>query len=50
MKGGGVTPTVIDVITTSEVVEKNADTEIGISLTPLSTTLRKLLTAKKQET
>jgi len=50
MKGGGITPTVIDVITTSEVVEKNADTEMGISLTPLSTTLGKLLTAKKQET
>ena len=50
LNGGGVSPTVIDVITTSEVVQKNADAEMGISLTPLSTTLKKILTEKKQET
>jgi NADH dehydrogenase len=50
LNGGGVSPTVIDVITTDEVVQKNADAEMGISLTPLSTTLRKILTEKKQET
>ena len=49
-KGGGVSPTVIDVITASEVVLKNADTELGISLTPLSTTLGKILPEKKRET
>jgi len=49
LRGGGISPTVIDVITTNEVVQKNADVEIGISLTPLSTTLEKILTQKKQE-
>ena len=47
LNGGGVSPTVIDVITTDEVVQKNADAEMGISLTPLSTTLEKILTEKK---
>lgn len=42
-KGGGVSPTVIDVITRDEVVEKNADAELGITLTPLDETLRKIL-------
>ena len=49
LKGGGISPTVIDVITTDEVVQKNAGAEMGISLTPLSTTLEKILTEKKQE-
>jgi NADH dehydrogenase len=40
---GGMTPTVIDVITASEVVHENADTELGVILTPLSATLEKLL-------
>ena len=40
---GGMTPTVIDVITSSEVVHENADAELGVLLTPLSTTLEKLL-------
>ena len=43
LRGGGISPTVIDVITTSEVVQKNADAELGISLTPLSTTIQKIL-------
>lgn len=43
--GGGVTPTVIDVITTSEIVTHNADADLGITLTPLSETLDKMLTS-----
>jgi NADH dehydrogenase len=45
MKGGGVTPTVIDVITTSETVAHNADGALGVTLTPLSTTLEKIVTS-----
>ncbi|MGE3956714.1 MAG: NAD-dependent epimerase/dehydratase family protein [Vicinamibacterales bacterium] len=45
LKGGGITPTVIDVITTSETVTHNADGELGISLTPLSKTLEKIVTS-----
>ena len=45
LTGGGVTPTVIDVITTSETVQHNADRELGVSLTPLSETLGKLVAA-----
>jgi NADH dehydrogenase len=40
---GGVTPTVIDVITMDEVVERNADTALGMALTPLDETLKKIL-------
>ncbi len=40
---GGMTPTVIDVITSSEVVHENADAVLGVRLTPLSATLEKLL-------
>jgi NADH dehydrogenase len=40
---GGMTPTVIDVITSDEAVHQNADVELGIALSPLSTTLEKLL-------
>jgi len=40
---GGMTPTVIDVITSSEHVHENADVALGVTLTPLSTTLEKLL-------
>ena len=43
--GGGVSPTVIDVITTDEVVETNADVELDLVLTPLSTTLEKIVSA-----
>ncbi len=42
-RGGGISPTVIDVITADEVVETNADVELGVSLTPLSTTLEKIV-------
>ncbi len=50
LKGGGMSPDVIDVITSSEVVQDNADAELGISLTPLSRTLETILTEKKHET
>lgn len=45
--GGGFNTTVIDVITTSETVTHNADADLGITLTPLSTTLDKIVTAWK---
>lgn len=50
VKGGGVTPTVIDVITTSETVAHNADTELGVALTPLSTTLDKIALSWRRTT
>jgi len=50
MKGGGVTPTVIDVITTSETVAHNADGELGVTLTPLSKTLDKIVTSWRRTT
>ena len=40
---GGITPAVIDVITASETIHHNADVDLGITLTPLSTTLQKLV-------
>lgn len=43
LKGGGITPTVIDVITIDEKVEQNADKEIGIELTSLEQTLTKII-------
>jgi uncharacterized protein YbjT (DUF2867 family) len=42
LQGGGVTPAVIDVITRDEVVERNADAELGLTLTPLDDTLNKI--------
>jgi len=42
LKGGGITPTVVDVITMDEVVQTNADGVLGITLTPLSETLIKI--------
>jgi uncharacterized protein YbjT (DUF2867 family) len=45
-KRGGVNPTVIDVITRDEVVEENADAELGLELTPLDETLNKILGAE----
>ncbi len=47
LKGGGITPTVIDVITKDEVVAHNADGDLNISLTPLQNTLEKILEHKK---
>lgn len=45
VRGGGLTPAVIDVITSDEAVGRNADEDLGVSLTPLSTTLAKLVEA-----
>jgi NADH dehydrogenase len=45
---GGMTPTVIDVITSDEAVHENADVALGVTLTPLSTTLEKLLTSESK--
>jgi uncharacterized protein YbjT (DUF2867 family) len=47
---GGMTPSVIDVITSSEVVRANADVALGVTLTPLSATLGKLLAAEPEGT
>ncbi|HJN43517.1 MAG TPA: NAD(P)H-binding protein [Vicinamibacterales bacterium] len=40
---GGMTSAVIDVITSAEAVDRNADGDLGISLTPLPDTLAKLV-------
>ena len=42
VRTGGMTRDVIDVITSDESVERNADGDLGIQLTPLSDTLSKL--------
>ena len=42
VRAGGLTAAVIDVITSDEAVERNADGELGITLTPLSDTLARL--------
>jgi NADH dehydrogenase len=47
-KRGGMTPSVIDVITSSEAVRANADVALGVTLTPLSATLRKLLPSEPE--
>ncbi len=47
IKGGGITPAVIDVITADEVVGVNADTALNISLTPLAATLAKIIGNRK---
>ena len=47
IRTGGMTPAVIDVITSEEAVERNADEELGISLTPLSDTLTKLCETRR---
>ncbi|MFM1896413.1 MAG: hypothetical protein RLZZ385_1487 [Pseudomonadota bacterium] len=43
VRPGGMTPTVIDVITKDEVVAHNADQVLGVTLTPLSQTLEKFI-------
>ena len=43
IRRGGMTPTVIEVITADEAVPTNGDVDLNVSLTPLSTTLEKLL-------
>ena len=46
IRASPMTPTVIDVITADETVRTNADVDLGVSLTPLSATLQKLLPEK----
>ena len=43
IRGGGMTPAVIDVITADEAVENNADGALGVTLTPLSVTLEHIV-------
>jgi uncharacterized protein YbjT (DUF2867 family) len=43
-KKGGMSPTVIDVITMNEHVEHNAAEDLGVTLTPLAQTLQKFIT------
>lgn len=43
LRGGGITPTVIDVITADELIATNADIALGLTLTPLKTTVEKIL-------
>jgi len=43
----GISPTVIDVITTDEVIDANADTALGLTLTPLKTTVTKILAQRE---
>lgn len=45
LKGGGITPTVIDVITSDEVVEQNADSALGLTLSTLDETLQRIIKA-----
>lgn len=47
LKGGGISPTVIDVITTDEVVSENADQALGITLSSLDNTLQKIISAHR---
>ena len=42
VRTGGMTPDVIDVITSDEAVDRNADADLGIRLTPLADTLAKV--------
>ena len=43
IRRGGMTPTVIDVITADDAVQRNADIDLGVTLTPLSVTLEHLV-------
>jgi uncharacterized protein YbjT (DUF2867 family) len=43
VKGHGLTSDVIDIITSSESVDRNADSEFAIDLTPLDATIQKLV-------
>lgn len=48
LKGGGITPTVVEVITADEVVGENANTKLNITLTPLADTLAKIVGKPKK--
>jgi hypothetical protein len=43
LKGGGFTPTVIEVITQDEEVSHNGFAELGVTLTSLDRTIEKIL-------
>jgi nucleoside-diphosphate-sugar epimerase len=43
LKGGGITPAVIDVITIDEKIVHNGADELGVNLTPLQQTLENIL-------
>ncbi len=45
LKEGGITPTVIDVITSDEIVDKNADDDLGLELSTVEQTLQKIIEA-----
>ncbi|MBL4821765.1 MAG: NAD(P)H-binding protein [Gammaproteobacteria bacterium] len=47
IKGGGISPTVIDVITMDEIVNQNPSDVLGVTMTPLQKTLEKILANKK---
>ena len=49
VRTGGMTSTVIDVITSDEAVDHNADGDLEVSLTPLSDTLAKLVGADRSK-
>ncbi len=49
LSGGGISPAVIDIITDDEHIKKNADVDLGISLTPLDDTLLKIIDAEGDE-
>ena len=49
IRGGGVSPDVIDVITSGEVVESNAADVLGVELTPLEATLDKILPNRRTD-
>lgn len=46
LRGGGITPTVIDVITSDECINHNAFEEIGLELTSIEDTLNKIHTSE----
>ena len=48
VRTGGMTPTVIEVITSDEAVDHNADGDLGVSLTPLSDALNKLVSVDRR--
>ncbi len=47
LTGGGISPEVIDVITANEDIAKNANVDLGITLTPLEQTLQKIIDSEK---
>lgn len=47
IKGGGISPQVIDIITGDEVVSNNGDAALNFTLTPLTKTLEKIIQQEK---